>query len=525
MARRIVIFDTTLRDGEQSSGASLTVDQKVTIAHQLGALGVDVIEGGFPISSPADLEAVTRIAREVKGPIICGLARALEKDIQACWEAVQHAERPRIHTFIGTSNVHIERKLRKTKEEVLEMAVAAVKFARRLCDDVEFSAEDALRTDFDYLCRVVEATIAAGATTVNIPDTVGYSVPWEMAETIEQLFERVPNIDNAVISVHCHNDLGLATANSLAAVRAGAGQVECTINGIGERAGMPALEEVVMALNVRRDVFDVETGINTRQIMKTSRMVSSFTGFPVQPNKAIVGANAFAHEAGIHQHGVIMDRQTYEIMKPEDVGLGESVLTLGRRSGRHGLRQRLSELGYEVSDDQMDDVYQRFLEIADRKKQIYDEDLHVLMREALGREPQTWRLRRMQVTSGSHMEDDDGMSASIPMAAVELERQDHLYGPVAATGNGPIDAVYRAIEGAVGVELGLVDYQIRSISVGTDALGEATVRITDGEIETWGKAASTDVIEASARAYVNAINRLWIMRERAEGQSGADLDQ
>jgi len=297
------------------------------------------------------------------------------------------------------------------------------------------------------------------------------------------------------------------------------------MNGIGERAGMPALEEVVMALNVRRDVFDVETGINTRQIMKTSRMVSSFTGFPVQPNKAIVGANAFAHEAGIHQHGVIMDRQTYEIMKPEDVGLGESVLTLGRRSGRHGLRQRLSELGYEVSDDQMDDVYQRFLEIADRKKQIYDEDLHVLMREALGREPQTWRLRRMQVTSGSHMEDDDGMSASIPMAAVELERQDHLYGPVAATGNGPIDAVYRAIEGAVGVELGLVDYQIRSISVGTDALGEATVRITDGEIETWGKAASTDVIEASARAYVNAINRLWIMRERAEGQSGADLDQ
>lgn len=517
MPRRIIIFDTTLRDGEQSPGASLTTEQKVTIAHQLAALGVDVIEAGFPISSPADFEAVSRIAREVKGPVICGLARALDEDIERCWEAVRHAERPRIHTFIGTSRVHIEKKFRKTPEEVLEMAVHAVKLARNLCDDVEFSPEDALRTDFDYLCRVVEATIDAGATTINIPDTVGYSVPWEMEQTIRDLFHRVPNIDRAVISVHCHNDLGLATANSLAAIRAGAGQVECTVNGIGERAGMPALEEVVMTLQVRRDLFDVVTGINTREIINTSRMVSSFTGFPVQPNKAIVGANAFAHESGIHQHGVIMDRQTYEIMRPEDVGLSESVLTLGRRSGRHGLRQRLHELGYEVTDEQLERVYQRFLEIADRKKQVYDEDLHLLMRESLGREPETWRILRLQVTSGSVSEEEDGSYASIPTAAVELMRQGRKYGPVAETGNGPVDAVYRAIERAVGMDLQLVDYQIRSISMGKDAIGEATVRITDGEVEAWGKAASTDVIEASARAYVNAINRLLIIRRQVGG--------
>jgi len=346
-----------------------------------------------------------------------------------------------------------------------------------------------------------------------------------MAETIGSLFDRVPNIGEAVVSVHCHNDLGLATANSLAAVRAGAGQVECTVNGIGERAGMPALEEVVMALAVRRDLLDIETGVNTEQITKTSRMVSGFTGFPVQPNKAIVGANAFAHESGIHQHGFIMDRQTYEIMQPGDVGLAESLLTLGRRSGRHGLRQRLQDLGYEVSDEQMDGIYQRFLEVADRKRQVYDEDLHVLMREALGREPVTWRIRRMQVTSGSVSEEDDGTSASIPVAAVELERQGEIYGPVAQTGNGPVDAVYQAIEAAVGIRLTLVDYQIRSISVGKDAMGEATVRVTDGTVEAWGKAASTDVIEASARAYINAINRLSVVRERAEANGEIEAQE
>ncbi len=521
MARKIVIFDTTLRDGEQAPGASLNVEQKLTIAHQLKALGVDVIEAGFPISSPEDFRAVSTVAKQVRGPVICGLARALEKDIDACWEAVKHSERPRIHTFIGTSPLHREKKLRKSADEVLEMAVHAVRYARNLCPDVEFSAEDATRTEIDYLCRIVEAAIEAGATTINIPDTVGYTVPWEMEWILKQLFDRVPNIDRAVISVHCHNDLGLAVANSLAAIRAGAGQVECTVNGIGERAGNAALEEIVMTLKVRADQFDADTRINTREIIKTSRMVASLTGIPVQPNKAIVGANAFAHESGIHQHGVIMDRATYEIMKPEDVGLSESVLTLGRRSGRHGLLKRLQDLGYELTEEQLDRVYQRFLEIADRKKQVYDEDLELLMRETLGQEPETWRLVRFQVTSGA-VATDGRESPSIPMAAVELERKGEKIGPVAAVGNGPVDAVYRAIERAVEMELRLVEYQLRSISIGKDALGEATVRVRAGELETWGKAASTDVIEASAKAYLNAINRLAIMRQRQQGGGEAE---
>jgi 2-isopropylmalate synthase len=521
MARRIVIFDTTLRDGEQSPGASLSAEQKVTLAHQLAALGVDVIEAGFPISSPGDFEAVSRIAREVRGPVIAGLARALEEDIRCCWEALREAERFRIHTFIGTSPIHREVRLQKSPEEIIEMAVAAVRLARNLSDDVEFSAEDAMRTEFDYLCRVVEAAIAAGATTINIPDTVGYAIPVEMEERIRGLLERVPNIDRAVLSVHCHNDLGLATANSLAAVRAGAGQVECTVNGIGERAGNAALEEIVMALKVRADLFDADTGINTREITKTSRMVSSVTGFVVQPNKAVVGANAFAHEAGIHQHGVLRDRQTYEIMRPEDVGLSESVLTLGRRSGRHGLRQRLRELGYEVSEEQLEHIYQRFLAVAERKKQVYDEDLHLIMREALGHEPELWQLVRLQVTSGS-VATGPSSAEPIPTAAVELARQGEHVGPVAAVGNGPVDAVYRAIGLAVGMELRLVDYQLRSISVGADALGEATVRVACGDLETWGKAASTDVIEASAKAYLNAINRLVVMQQRGAAGDSAE---
>lgn len=523
MPRRIIIFDTTLRDGEQAPGASMGEQQKITLAHQLAALGVDVIEAGFPISSPEDFRAVTRVAKEVKGPIIAGLARTREEDIQACWEAVKHAQRPRIHTFIGTSDIHIERKLRKTREEVLEIAVASVKFARKLCDDVEFSAEDALRTDFDYLCRVVEAAIAAGATTINIPDTVGYAVPWEMEQTIRGLFERVPNITDAVISVHCHDDLGLAVANSLAAIKAGAGQVECTVNGIGERAGNASLEEIVMTLKTRRESFDAETGIDTTQIMKTSRMVANFTGFVVQPNKAIVGANAFAHEAGIHQHGMIMDRQTYEIMRPEDVGLTESVLTLGRRSGRHGLRRRLQELGYELDDHQMEEAYRRFLAIADRKKQVYDEDLELLMREMFGQETGMWRLVSFQVMSGATPAEDQA-STPFSTAVVTLQRQGKVRGPVAEVGNGPVDALYRAIERAVGErKLSLVDYSLRSVSMGTDAMGEAMVRITDGETESWGKSASTDILEASAKAFISAINRLAVLRQRArrQGNNGA----
>ncbi len=503
MARVIKIFDTTLRDGEQSPGASLSVSEKVTIAHQLAALNVDIIEAGFPISSPEDAEAVRRIALEVQGPIICGLARTMEDDIDSCGEALKDCPRPRIHTFVGTSPVHLEKKLGKTPAEVLDMAVTAVKLARERCDDVEFSPEDAMRTDWQFLGEIVQATIEAGATTINIPDTVGYATPWEMTSTIEYLREHVPNIDQCTISVHCHDDLGMSVANSLAAVKAGAGQVECTINGMGERAGNASLEEIVMALKTRADEFDVITNVRTQQIIKTSRMVSNLMGFVVQPNKAIVGANAFAHEAGIHQHGVIMDRQTYEIMRPEDVGLSESVLTLGRRSGRHGLRQRLTELGYEVTDEQLDEVYQRFLEVADKKKQVYDEDLQAIMREATAQVPETWRLVDLQTTSGT-----------MPTATVKLEKQGETFVD-AACGNGPVDAAYQAIDRITGVSLTLEDYSVRSVSMGRDAIGEATVKVKRNGQEAIGKASSTDIVEASAKAYLNAINRLLVRETRA----------
>ncbi|NLO75023.1 MAG: 2-isopropylmalate synthase [candidate division WS1 bacterium] len=517
MPRQVKIFDTTLRDGEQSPGASLNTEQKITIARQLAALKVDIIEAGFPHSSPEDLHAVSRIAQEVHGPVICGLARAMPADIEDCWKAVQYAEKPRIHTFIGTSNIHIEKKLRKSKPEVLKMAVEGVKLACSLCPDVEFSAEDAMRTDLDYLAEVVAAAIEAGAQTINVPDTVGYTMPWIMAETLAYLYEQVPALNNVTVSVHCHNDLGMATANSLAAVQAGAGQVECTVNGMGERAGNASLEEVVMALKTRVDVFGCETGVDTREIIKASRMVSSLCGFPIQPNKAVVGANAFAHEAGIHQHGMIMDRETYEIMKPEDVGLTESVLTLGPRSGRHGLSQRLGELGYEISGEKLDEVYQRFLAVADRKKQVYDEDLAVIMQEAGDQTPETWRLISLQVVSGS---------AARPTATVRLAREDAEL-EAAEIGNGPVDAAYAAINRLISQDpefskktLELEDYAVRSVSLGTDALGEATVRVRRNGEEAVGRAASTDVVEASAKAYLNALNRLMIKERRAAESPG-----
>ncbi|HEY3398433.1 MAG TPA: 2-isopropylmalate synthase [Armatimonadota bacterium] len=500
MSQDIRIFDTTLRDGEQSPGASLNMEQKLTIAHQLAALQVDVMEAGFPYSSPEDFESVSQIARDIHGPIICGLCRTKNEDIDACWRAIEHADKPRIHTFIGTSNIHIEKKLRKTKPEVLRMAVEAVKFARERCADVEFSAEDALRTDRDYLAEIVAATIEAGATTINIPDTVGYTMPWEMADTIRFLIENAAGFAEVWRSVHCHNDLGLAVANSLAAVTAGATQVECTINGLGERAGNAALEEVVMAIRTRPDLFDCQVGIRTPEIMKTSRMVSSFTGFLVQPNKAVVGANAFAHEAGIHQHGMIMDRTTYEIMKPEDVGLSESMLTLGPRSGRHGLARRLQELGYDVPEDKLDAVYQRFLAVADRKKQVYDEDLAVIMKEASAQVPETWHLVSLRINSGSDL---------TPTAAVRLEKEGSTF-EEESTGNGPVDAAFMAIDKIVGLDLKLEDYTLRSVSIGKDALGESSVRIRANGDEAIGRAASTDVVEASARAYLNAINRLLV---------------
>ena len=510
MPRDLRIFDTTLRDGEQSPGASLNAEQKMTIAHQLAALRVDVIEAGFPYSSPGDLESVSRIAREVKGPIICGLARTKDEDIAACWQAVQHAAQPRIHIFIATSNIHLEKKLKKTKPEVRAMAVHAVQFARERCEDVEFSAEDALRTDRDYLAEIVAATIEAGATTINIPDTVGYTMPWEMAETIEYLLANAPGFKEVWISVHCHNDLGLAVANSLAAVRAGASQVECTINGLGERAGNAALEEVVMSLRTRPDLFACQTGIQTPEIMKTSRMVSLMTGFLVQPNKAIVGANAFAHEAGIHQDGMIKDRQTYEIMLPEDVGVSQSQLPLGPRSGWNGLKSRLHDLGYDVPEEKHDEIYRRFIAVAERKKQVYDEDLAMIMKEATAQIVETWHLVSMTVVAG--------VSTS-PAAIICLEKEGEQITD-SAIGNGPVDAAFAALQKLTGVELVLDDYAVRSVSIGADALGEATVRGHRNGEETIGRAASTDVIEASARAYLNAVNRLLIKERRNGGHTG-----
>ncbi len=515
MSRTIAIFDTTLRDGEQAPGASMDHSAKIQLGRQLARLNVDVIEAGFPISSPEDFESVKAIAQEVEGPSIAGLARALPKDIERCWEAVKHSDRPRIHTFIGTSKVHVEKRFGKTEDEVLQMAVDAVELATSLCDDVEFSAEDALRTRKEYLRDVVEAVIGAGAGTVNIPDTVGYATPWQMYETIEYLFENVPNIEETVISVHCHDDLGMSVANSLAAVRAGAGQVECTVNGIGERAGNASLEEIVMALRTRADEFDADTSVNTEEIMNTSRMVSTFTGFPVQPNKAIVGANAFAHEAGIHQHGMIQDRQTYEIMRPEDVGLTESTFTLGPRSGKHGLRSRLEKLGYAVPDEEMEEIYERFLSVADRKKRVYDEDLHVIMRQAsIADVPEVWHLERVQVTTGSSL---------TPMGLVVMRRNGDEVVQV-GHGNGPVDAVTDAVRKAVGLpELEMADYSVRGITRGQDALGEATIRVRLGEEEAVGQDASLDVIEASAQAYLNAVNSL-LLRQRTQDQGEAAED-
>ncbi|MFO7945859.1 MAG: 2-isopropylmalate synthase [Armatimonadota bacterium] len=507
MARKITIFDTTLRDGEQSPGASMNLSEKLTLAHQLAHLNVDVIEAGFPYSSPEDFEAVHRIAEEVQGPVIAGLCRTRHEDIEAAFNAVKPAQRRRIHTFVGTSKLHVEKKLQKTEQEVLEMAVENVKYAASLCEDVEFSAEDAMRTDLEYLRDVVEATIEAGATTINIPDTVGYTLPWIMEDTIAYLMENVPNVGQATISVHCHDDLGLSVANSLAAIKAGAGQVECTINGMGERAGNASLEEIVMAIKTRSDQFDAYTDIITEEIVKTSRMVSSFTGFPVQPNKAIVGQNAFRHEAGIHQHGVIMDRQTYEIMAPEDVGWAETVLTLGPRSGKHGVRSRLEGLGYELDDEQLAEVYERFIEMADKKKQIYDEDLEILMRQATSQETQAWVLRGVEASTHG-----DGPSEAV----VTLEREGQTY-QATGSGNGPVDAAYEAINDIIGIEVTLEDYSIRGVTRGKDALGEATVRVARNGESAVGRNASTDVIHASAAAYVNALSRL-IIREQMNGR-------
>jgi len=498
MSRRIKIFDTTLRDGEQCPGASMNKEEKLTVARQLARLNVDIIEAGFPIASEDDFNGVRLIAQEVKGPVIAALSRARKEDIERAAEAISAAEKRRIHTFIATSDIHMQRKLKMSPEAVIEAAVAAVKLARQYTDDVEFSAEDASRSDIDFLCRVIEAAIHAGATTINIPDTVGYALPFEFGEMINQIMNRVPNIGKAVISVHCHNDLGLAVANSLAAILNGAGQVECTINGIGERAGNASLEEVVMALKTRGSFFNADTNIVTQEIYKTSRLVSTITGMVVQPNKAIVGANAFAHESGIHQDGLLKDKRTYEIMTPESVGIATHKLVLGKHSGRHAFKNKLTEMGYTLSDEELNKAFERFKHLADQKKEIFEEDIDAIITDEVYRIPEKYVLKYIHVESGSDV---------TPTATVELEIDGRIVRNI-SEGDGPVDATYRTIKAMTETTSHLKSYEVKAITGGTDALGEVTVRLEEGGRTVVGQGADTDIIVASARAYLNALNKL-----------------
>jgi 2-isopropylmalate synthase len=497
MSRKIFVFDTTMRDGEQVPGAKLNKKQKIEIATQLARLGVDVIEAGFPCSSPEELQAVKAVSEQVKGPVIAGLARAVRKDIDDAWEAVRGAERPRIHIFLGSSDIHLQKKLRKDRESALQMAADAVRYAKTLCQDVEYSTEDASRTDFEYLCRVVDSAVGAGATVINIPDTVGYAVPEEFGDLVRRLRESVPVLDRVTLSVHCHNDLGLAVANSLAAIRNGAQQVECTMNGVGERAGNASLEEIVMALKTRPTTYQAHTDVQTREIYRTSRMVSRLMNIPVQPNKAVVGANAFAHSSGVHQDGILKDRTTYEIMRPEDVGIKQHKIVLTARSGRAALKHRMSELGYDLDPDQFERIYARFLNVADRKKEIGSEDLSTIVEIELTRVIEAFSFHQLQMMSGNTM---------IPLASVTLIKDGEMI-TEAATGNGPVNAVFNSIERIVGHQGILRDYDLKAVTMGKDALGEAMVRVEiEGSVYS-GVGTSPDVIEASARAYLNAFNR------------------
>ncbi len=502
----VKIFDTTLRDGEQSPGASLNTEEKVQIAKALEELNVDIIEAGFPIASPGDFEAVQAVAQTVQKPIVAALARSIEKDVKSAADAIKYAKHPRIHVFCATSEIHMKYKFKRAREEILKMSVDHVKFAREFVDDVEFSPEDASRTDPGFLIEVVSAVIEAGATTVNIPDTVGYAIPEQFANLIRMLREGVPNIEKVTISVHCHNDLGLAVANSLAAVKAGARQIECTINGLGERAGNCSLEEVVMAIKVRNDYFGLRTNINTKRIFPTSRLVSSLTGIAVQRNKAIVGENAFAHESGIHQHGVLAEASTYEIMKPEDVGLTASKLVLGKHSGRHAFRDRLEQLGYHLTDEQLNKAFEQFKILADRKKEIFDEDLEAIVEQMYSKIPAMWELISLQTTAGT--------AGVIPTATIKLRSTNDKVFQDAATGDGPVDAVYSAIQRITGVQAKLTDYKIRAITSGKDAQGEVNIEIKIDDTTIRGRGVSTDIIEASARAYLNAINRYFAKRHK-----------
>jgi 2-isopropylmalate synthase len=496
---KIIIFDTTLRDGEQAPGASLNQREKLEIAEALMHLGVDIIEAGFPVSSQGELESVKQIAKVIKGPVICGLARAIKQDIDAAYKGVKYAKRPRIHVFLATSKIHMQYKLQKAEEEILRLAVESVKYAKKLCQDIEFSPEDASRTERLFLYKVIEAVIGAGATTVNIPDTVGYAEPDGYGDLIKAIKGNVPNINKAIISVHCHNDLGLAVANSLSAVKNGARQVECTINGIGERAGNASMEEIVMGIKTRKDVFsNVKTQINTTQLYKISRLVSKLTGFVVAPNKAIVGGNAFRHEAGIHQDGVLKERSTYEIIKPEDVGFTGTGIVLGKHSGRHALNERLKELGFNLTTEQLDKVAMRFKELADKKKTVFDDDLISIVEDEFKPIKPIWKLDSFVINSGTKV---------TPNAEVALEYKNKVLS-VKSTGDGPVDACFKAIDKITGVKGELQDYRIEAVTKGKDALGEVSLKLkAKGKMVT-ARGSSTDIIEASVRAYINALNKI-----------------
>ena len=516
---KITIFDTTLRDGEQSPGASLSITQKLEIAHQLAILGVDVIEAGFPVSSPTQFDATFQVAEQVTGPTIAGLARANRNDIDAAAKALEPAQKKRIHTFIATSPIHMKYKLKKSSDEVLKMAIEAVSYAKTFTEDVEFSPEDACRSEIAFLIEILTAVIEAGATTLNIPDTVGYILPYEYGQIIAQLKAKVPGIDNCIISTHCHNDLGMAVANSLAGVRNGARQVECTVNGLGERAGNAAMEEIVMSIYTRADFFGkaevaaMLPQINTKQIHRTSQLVSQLTGFVIQPNKAIVGANAFAHEAGVHVDGILKERTTYEIMTPEAIGLSGSRMVLGRHTGRHGFANRCKQLGFKLTDIELEQAYQRFLEIADKKKEVFDEDIAVIINDEIHIVEKTYELRHLHVVI-----DTD----TVPKASVKMTSADKTI-EADATGDGPVDAAYEAIRKATGLSPKLESYSIRAVTKGKEALGEATVKITDNGRMYIGRGVSTDIIEASAKAYVDAINRMVSMKDKGPPEVKAEL--
>jgi 2-isopropylmalate synthase len=504
---KIYIFDTALRDGEQSPGASLNTKEKIEIARQLARLNVDVIEAGFPIASPGDFEAVEMIAGKIDGPIIAGLARCVKKDIEAAKDALKPAKASRIHVFLATSEIHRKHKLQKAKEEIISAAVESVKYAKNFSEDVEFSAEDAARTEPDYLCRVVEEVIKAGANVVNIPDTVGYAIPDKFGSLINILMNKVPNINKAIISVHCHNDLGLATANSLSAVVNGARQIECTINGLGERAGNASLEEIVMILKTRKDMYNYELKINTQEIYKSSHLVSTLTGIYVQPNKAIVGANAFRHEAGIHQDGVLKEKSTYEIMTPEEVGVTTAKLVLGKHSGRHGFKSRLEELGYFLEGDAFEKAFDRFIKLADKKKEIFDKDIEAIIEDEISRVEELYYLESIKYTSGTEIKPE------VEVKIKNTETEEII--KETSSGDGPVDSAYKAIDKALNIkDVKLADYSLRAISSGKDALGEVIVKIKKDDKIIRGRGSSTDIIEASVRAYVNALNRMKIKAEK-----------